>query len=167
MNAWDFENDKMPAKSITLYAKWNPHRWDVTFDSQGGTPVAGLDNVAYYSKIPAPLIPSKEHCTFKGWYKDSACKYAWSFSKNRMPDRPITLYVKWQRDAYKITFNSQGGSRVSSKTGYWGLTLSSPKAPKRTGYIFGGWFKEAYRYVSGRKVYSDFTEVKIATTSDF
>jgi len=42
-----------------------------------------------------------------------------------------------------ITFNSQGGSSVTSKTTDYNTIITSPTVPTKTGYIFDGWYKEA------------------------
>ncbi|MBJ6362519.1 InlB B-repeat-containing protein, partial [Paenibacillus sp. GCM10012307] len=59
----------------------------------------------------------------------------------------VTLYAKWTAvigATYTVTFDSQGGSLVSSLTGVTsGATISAPTAPTKAGYTFGGWYKEA------------------------
>ena len=44
---------------------------------------------------------------------------------------------------YTVTFNSQGGSAVSSKNAGYNSVISAPITPVKTGYTFGGWYKEA------------------------
>jgi uncharacterized repeat protein (TIGR02543 family) len=44
---------------------------------------------------------------------------------------------------YTVTFNSQSGSSVAAKKVNAGSTVSAPGNPARTGYTFGGWYKEA------------------------
>ncbi|MHB8984629.1 MAG: virginiamycin B lyase family protein [Eubacteriales bacterium] len=45
---------------------------------------------------------------------------------------------------YTVTFDSQGGSSVSSINNVTsGSTISAPTAPTKTGYTFGGWYKES------------------------
>jgi uncharacterized repeat protein (TIGR02543 family) len=44
---------------------------------------------------------------------------------------------------FTVTFNSQGGTAVASRTGVAsGSTITAPAAPTREGFIFGGWFKD-------------------------
>ena len=51
----------------------------------------------------------------------------------------IPLTVK-----FTVTFDSQGGSPVSAQTGVnYGTHATQPTAPRRTGYTFGGWYKES------------------------
>ena len=42
-----------------------------------------------------------------------------------------------------VTFNSQGGSAVTSKTAAYNSAITVPTSPIKTGYTFGGWYKEA------------------------
>ncbi|MCI8829249.1 MAG: hypothetical protein HFE98_10510 [Ruminiclostridium sp.] len=51
-------------------------------------------------------------------------------------------YIAKGTEAYKVTFNSQGGSNVASKTVAKNSTVTKPADPTKTGYTFGGWFKE-------------------------
>ena len=43
---------------------------------------------------------------------------------------------------YTVTFDSQGGSAVNSQTVARGGKVIEPTAPTKTGYTFGGWYKE-------------------------
>lgn len=44
------------------------------------------------------------------------------------------------RDAYTITFNSNGGSQVPSQDVVFGERITEPTPPTKTGYTFTGWF---------------------------
>ncbi len=148
-NEWLFDTDRMPAKNITLYAKWNINIRSVTFDANGGVFDGGdltfvRENVTYNSLIPAPRIPGRgEYYTFKGWYREAACIHPWYFSSSRMPGDDLTLYAKWAPDMFKVTFDSRGGTRVYSKTAGYGTAITKPANPTRTGYTFSGWYKDA------------------------
>jgi len=45
--------------------------------------------------------------------------------------------------SYTVTFNSQGGSEVSSVRAESGTTINAPENPAREGYIFRGWFMDS------------------------
>ncbi|MEA1960703.1 MAG: InlB B-repeat-containing protein [Bacillota bacterium] len=51
--------------------------------------------------------------------------------------------VKTIKNDYTVSFNSQGGSAVDSINASYDTTITAPTKPTRTGYSFGGWYKEA------------------------
>jgi uncharacterized protein (TIGR02145 family)/uncharacterized repeat protein (TIGR02543 family) len=53
-----------------------------------------------------------------------------------------TIYARWTLNTYKVAFNSQGGSVVDTQSIEHGGKVTEPIAPIRTGYTFGGWYKE-------------------------
>lgn len=61
-------------------------------------------------------------------------------------DAPVTTLApsKQNPEAFTIKFNSKGGSNVSQKSGVaTNSKISKPGDPKRKGFIFDGWYKEA------------------------
>ena len=151
-NAWDFDKDTVTGDT-TLYAKWtadpvNPQSHTVTFDSQGGTTISS-QTVTSGGKATLPdPAPTRTDYTFQGWYKEQACTTPWNFNTHTV-SKDITLYAKWTKDTppapteYTVTFDSQGGTAISSQTVISGgkATLPDP-APTRTDYTFQGWYKE-------------------------
>ena len=114
----------------------------VNFNSNGGSDIAGL-SVEYNGKVVTPSNPTKTGYTFGGWYSDNTT-FANSFDfTNTEITENITLFAKWTINTYTVTFNSQGGSAVISKTADYNSTIIAPAAPTKTGYTFGGWYKEA------------------------
>jgi len=126
---------------VTLYAKWTINSYSVTFNSQGGSSVASL-NANYNTTITAPTTPTLTGYTFGGWFKESDCTNAWNFASDVVTAN-TTLYAKWAINIYTVNFNTQGGSAVASVNANHNSTISVPTAPTRTGYTFGGWYKEA------------------------
>ena len=59
-----------------------------------------------------------------------------------------------------ITFNSEGGSKVTSKSGPLGTTITLPRAPTYAGYIFNGWFATSS---GGAALVSPFTLARSTT----
>jgi len=55
----------------------------------------------------------------------------------------VTLYAKWTINTYTVTFDSKGGTAVVSQTVDHGGKATEPTEPTRTGYTFGGWYKES------------------------
>ncbi|WP_241674723.1 InlB B-repeat-containing protein [Paenibacillus luteus] len=141
---WQFGTDTVTA-NVTLYAKWTPDpTYTVTFNSQGGSPVAGLTGVTAGAKIAAPANPTKAGFTFAGWYKEASGATEWQFGTDTVTAN-VTLYAKWTPDpTYTVTFDSQGGSPVAGLTGVTaGAKIAAPANPTKAGFTFGGWYKEA------------------------
>ncbi len=69
----------------------------VTFDSQGGTPVAPVGNIPPGSTITEPEAPEKEKFIFGGWYNESECLNRWDFAKDTVTEN-ITLYAGWKNE---------------------------------------------------------------------
>lgn len=98
--AYDFTE---PVRSdVTLYAKWIPAAFTVTFDSNGGSEVAaqGVNNG---SAAIRPQDPTKEGYIFEGWYTDSGCTSAYDFETILTAD--ITLYAQWTPLEVSIQFD--------------------------------------------------------------
>ncbi|KOS60634.1 InlB B-repeat-containing protein [Lysinibacillus agricola] len=136
---WDFDQDVVK-EDITLYAKWSKVSYIVTFDSNGGGKVLS-QTVRYNELAKAPIPPNKEGYTFAGWYKDKALTELWDFNKGRVT-KDITLYAKWSKVSYIVTFDANGGSEISSLTVGHNELVKAPVAPKKEGYTFGGWHKD-------------------------
>jgi uncharacterized repeat protein (TIGR02543 family) len=68
--------------------------WSVAFNSQGGSAVSTIENVADGTKITKPTDPAKEGFVFAGWHKEAACQTAWNFASD-VVNNNITLYAKW------------------------------------------------------------------------
>ena len=54
--------------------------------------------------------------------------------------REFTVTVAPQEFTYTVTFNTQGGSAVSSQSVAAGEKVTIPAAPTKDGYEFGGWY---------------------------
>jgi uncharacterized repeat protein (TIGR02543 family) len=126
----------------TLYAKWEPNLYTVTFDSNGGTELPSVSG--YFDDVfNAPEQPTRSGYDFSGWFlDDSTFQEPFTFSKFPLD---TTLYARWVATIYSITYNLDGGTLgANSPTGY---TIEDdlvvfPNASK-VGYRFIGWFANA------------------------
>ncbi len=118
-----------------------PVQYTVTFDSQGGSALSS-QVVDADSIITASTAPTKTGYTFGGWYKDATCTTAWNFATDKVTSN-VTLFAKWTVNKYVVTFNSQGGNAVASQSINYDGKITAPKSPTKTGYTFGGWYKDA------------------------
>lgn len=91
-------------ENITVYAKWNPIVYSVTYELDGGLLVE--DNPLSYTADQTELIlnsPQKEHYDFVGWYleEDSSTMY------EKIPVeacRDIKLCACWTQHPYNIEY---------------------------------------------------------------
>ena len=137
LNAYSFGTMGL---SSTIYAKWTINNYTVSFESNGGTAV-GSQVVAYNGLATAPTAPTRTGYTFEGWYSDSDLITAFSFTTVITAD--LTLYAKWTINSYTVSFNSNGGTAVTSQVVAYGSTATAPTAPTRTGYTFAGWYSDS------------------------
>ncbi|WDL95644.1 InlB B-repeat-containing protein [Alicyclobacillus sp. ALC3] len=126
--------------SITLYAKWTPQEYSVNFNSNGGSQVQ-YELVPYETDATAPASPTKTGYVFAGWYTDSTLQNAFSFTTPITGN--VTLYAKWTPQQYTVSFNSNGGSSVSSESVAYDSTATAPTTPTKTGYVFAGWYTDS------------------------
>lgn len=111
----------------------------VTFDNEGTRTTAIIDNGV---KLTAPAAPTKEGYRFSGWYYDnSGSKAKWNFDTDTVT-RAMTLTAKWVR-TYTVAFDTNGGSAVAPVTVDAGSTATKPADPMKSGYTFGGWYKDS------------------------
>lgn len=125
----------------------------VSFDSNGGTPVA-VTQATYGQTIVPPNQPTKDGFSFEGWYIDSVYSLPWDFARDTVTG-DITLYPKWtssvttaSKDTNKddpisaltVSFDSQGGSPVSSTITSNNQAIATPTQPSKSGFSFDGWY---------------------------
>ena len=112
----------------------------VTFDSQSGSAVDS-QYVAKDGKATKPSDPARSGYIFDGWYKEKECTTPWNFSQDTVT-QDTTLYAKYTKISFIVTFDSQGGSAVDSQSVAKDGKATKPSDPARSGYIFDGWYKE-------------------------
>lgn len=88
------EECQMPASDLTLYAKWEPVDYTVTFDSQEGTEVPS-QQVAYNTAATEPQAPTRPGYAFTGWYTEPNGGDIWTFERTIEGD--TTLYAHWRK----------------------------------------------------------------------
>ena len=80
----------------------------VTFNSQGGSAV-NSQTVEHGGLATEPTAPTKEGCTFGGWYKELECINAWDFATDAVTS-DVTLYAKWTINFYTVAYNGNGNT---------------------------------------------------------
>ena len=130
----------------TLYAKWEPATYTITYNTNGGT--NNTQNPSTYTvedTIAELNSPTKKGYDFLGWYTDANFTTKLSgISKGTTGD--IKLYAKWGIITYKITYMLSGGTNSSANpTGYTiaSNSITSLSNPTKAGYKFLGWYTNA------------------------
>ena len=77
-------------KNTNLYAKWERVKYDIYFDTNGGSSIKTIktDNLK-----TAPQTPSKKDHLFDNWYLDKNCTIVAKFPI--VPTENMTLYANW------------------------------------------------------------------------
>lgn len=153
--------------SITLYAKWHPNTYTITFHPNGGTGVMPTQTFTYdTAKALIANTFTRTGYLFDGWamtpsgavvYKD--CQFA----KNLTTGKDVTLYAKWKPITYTITFKPNGGEgTMPDQTLTYDVTTKlDANMFTKTGYSFIGWSKNQ----TGSVAYTDEQEIENLTTA--
>lgn len=139
--------------NMTVIASWTPNSYTISFDSKGGSSVSSITR-NYGEKLGSLSSPSKEGYKFTGWTNNGS-----SVSNNTVVKSNMSLVANWSILTYTITFDSQGGSSVSSFTRNHGDTLGNLPTPSKEGYDFNGWSFNSSSVSSGTVVKSNMTLV--------
>ena len=135
-NEFDFSSPIL--SDITLYARWVLNKYDVEFESNGGSPVAS-QSVNHGSLAVFPEIPTKDDYSFYKWCSDKYLNDEFDFSAPVTSE--MTLYARWFGSAYTFSFESNGGSEVAAQSIEHGKTAQMKK-PSKEGFSFVGWFAD-------------------------
>ncbi len=143
LDGWYLNNKKydfgaVVEANIKLVAKWKEDtsvkRYEVKFDSDGGTKVAS-QTVLENNTVKQPNAITKNGYAFEGWYLNDT-----KYNFNTKVTKNMTLVAKWRKvSSYTVTFNSNGGSSVSSQTIIDGEKATKPTDPTKNGYVFVEW----------------------------
>ena len=97
------------------------------------------DNTTVGSLPPDPV---KTGFSFAGWW--TAPDSGTAVFADTVVSADITVYAHWSTlPVYVVSFDTRGGSPISVRRVTAGGTLKSPGNPEKSGYLFGGWFREA------------------------
>ena len=156
-NEWNF-SDRVYGVDVgapgdapfTLYARWVPNIYLVTFYADGGTPAPASQNVQHDRRIIKPPDPVKPGYDFAGWFSLPSLTPAseWDFDFNFVTSN-VTLFAKWEVTTYTVVFHwgnppitpiptlpvkpaNQRGTAI-------GIVIEPPPPVVREGYSFFRW----------------------------
>ncbi len=171
---------------VNIYAQWtknaDQNEIDVLYAANGGqfatgeTFQQGLTDSDGMMRQPAE--PTREGCTFAGWYWVSDLSGLTDeqkdlnkvdFSQSVAGKEHVTVFAQWtknqEQNDHAVMYVANGGQFATGETFQQGVTdsdgmMRQPAAPTREGYTFDGWYWHAD--------YSGYTdEQKAADKVDF
>ena len=151
---WDAEiPTAYPAEgeTVTLHALWEEILYTVTFEMNGHGTAPADQSVMEGKTAEKPEDPAAYGYTFDGWYADAAFSAVFDFDTAITED--TTIYARWRYTGggsgyipvtYTLTFNTNGGSSISSVSGVSGKIVDLDKyVPTKDGFDFGGWYSDS------------------------
>lgn len=143
-DSYDFSNSVI--QDLTLYAKWIPTEYSIYYELEGGRN-SFMNPNSYTIETPTFILesPTKTGYTFTGWViywnNSDYGGVVTDFAQGNTGD--ITLVAKWDIDAYRVSFDTNGGGSISDAYVDYGYAVSEPSAPEKTGYSFAGWYEDS------------------------
>ena len=110
----------------------------VVFNVNGGSEVAS-QTIQTNQSVVMPDVPTKTGYSFGGWYSNIGLTTAYDF--NSIPNG-LNLYAKWNINPYTLTFDTNGGNAISSRTQNFATNIAAVADPVRPGFIFDRWLPE-------------------------
>lgn len=159
--AWIYTNGQygISGNALTLYARWTPKSYTISYNSNGGSGTMSSDTVSTggTATIKANTF-TKTGYKFVGWTTKSdgtddgygwnpGWSGTWNYDNGQygIANDKLVLYARWDNH-FTVTYNDNGGSGCSSssKTVTYGSTYGTLCTPTRSGYIFAGWYSSSY-----------------------
>ena len=126
-----------------LYAKWSKNTYRITYKLNGGKNTKSNPSTYAVTSSISLKNPSCKGYSFKGWYSDSRYRTRIKTIKKGTTGNK-TLYAKWSKNSYRITYKLNGGKNTKSNPAKYSITSSVKlKNPSRKGYRFTGWYTDA------------------------
>ncbi|MBR4742608.1 MAG: InlB B-repeat-containing protein, partial [Oscillospiraceae bacterium] len=135
----------MPAQDLTITATWEPIKYTITYNANGGTvPAGAVTEYTIESDTITLPTPTREGYGFEGWYEneDLSGTAVTEIAAGSTGSR--TYYAKWTAGAYTITYVLDGGTNAAANPATYtvedAITLADPV---KEGYTFNGWYRNA------------------------
>ncbi|MBQ8399826.1 MAG: InlB B-repeat-containing protein [Clostridia bacterium] len=134
---WDFDFTKPVKSDVTVYAKWTPKSYKITYDAGLGTLEGSKTVTVVYGEEITLAVPQRDGFIFADWYYGEECVKSgvWMITSD------VTLSARWANDSYTVTFNPNGGTMNASTVVEvsYGAPIVFP-VPVKDGFTFGGWY---------------------------
>lgn len=130
---WGQDIGTDPCPVLLAFDETAPAVYQLTFNYNDND--APANTVRYTNgTVTLPENPTRDGYTFTGWE---------GYTENMTVTADTTFTAQWNQITYTVTFESNGGSDVESKTVAQGGKVTKPTDPTRDGYTFAGWYSDA------------------------
>lgn len=130
---WGQDIGTDPYPVLLAFDETAPAVYQLTFNYNDND--APANTVRYTNgTVTLPENPTRDGYTFTGWE---------GYTENMTVTADTTFTAQWNQITYTVTFESNGGSDVESKTVAQGGKVTKPTDPTRDGYTFAGWYSDA------------------------
>lgn len=136
--------------AVTLVAQWQPNKYTVSFDANGGETVSETKRLGYGSKYGNLPTTTREGYTFLGWFTaaEGGQQIGVDVKTVRIAE-DHTLYAHWEKKTYTVTFDPNADDATVSPASKK-VTFDAPygdlPTPTRAHHTFNGW------YLDGNKI---------------
>lgn len=135
-----WESYELEYKDIIVNAIYEPEKIKITL-------ISGYDysySTVKYGDNFTLMIPYKKGYEFKGWYYND--KQVTDIEGKSLQtytfDGNITLTAKWESTKCTLSFETNGGTQITSVKVDYGTPYTLTQTPEREGYYFGGWYDD-------------------------
>ena len=142
--------------------------YTITFNANGGSVTPATATTAADGKLTSLPTPTRSGSyTFKSWY--TALSGGTQVTTDTVFNADITIYAQWtytgggggrSTSRYTVSFESNGGSKVSNQTVTRNSVMKEPTAPTKENFDFDGWYSDKElktKYDFSAKVTKSFT----------
>ena len=146
----------MPAKDLTLTAKFEPRSYFLTLDSSAGGTVSGSSGTVTYNTSCSITATESSGYEFLGWYEGDTKVSSDNVYTFNMPAYDYTLTAKFQTKQYTFTRSAQGPGTISGTSSgilEYGTSISVT-ATAISGYSFQGWYSSDGTKLSSSATYT-------------
>jgi len=128
------------AFSRTLYARWDPIIYNITFNPNGGTGGPPIIQRAFNTAINLPTtIPTRTGYNFAGWFRTPTGGYQLT-ELTVATEYHTRWYARWTPQTLTVNFFADGGSTPPSRSRQFGAAVGALPESVRIGYTLVGWF---------------------------
>lgn len=126
----------------TLYARWIPKTYHLSFETNGGSEIKGSFPFTYGEPIEIDKRTYRTNYDFEGWFVDKSLTDPYDKNKSGSIGGDLTLYAKWGPKRYKIHYDMFHGEPLPDDTYTTEESKQLPTNAVRPGFTFAGWYAD-------------------------